>query len=161
MIDETAAIAELIAAGDDRGAFEQLRVRLGWPHGKDIPPTDLPRWLSLLAELAVQRLTELGYVALAYTSSRTALQALFDAPTRVDLVLTDELLERGLGQDRNPFRIQRPGELGRILAPVDVRNLRRSERDDLALGPVPVDEVEVVKVASGSAGDQHPCPGHA
>jgi len=44
----------------------------------------------LLAELAVQRLTELGYVALAYTSSRTALQALFDAPARVDLVLTDE-----------------------------------------------------------------------
>ena len=44
----------------------------------------------LLVELAVQRLTELGYAALGYTSSRTALQALFDAPARVDLVLTDE-----------------------------------------------------------------------
>lgn len=44
----------------------------------------------LLVELAVQRLTELGYAALGYTSSRTALQTLFDAPARVDLVLTDE-----------------------------------------------------------------------
>ena len=44
----------------------------------------------LLVELAVQRLTELGYAALAYTSSRTALQALLDAPAKVDLVLTDE-----------------------------------------------------------------------
>jgi len=44
----------------------------------------------LLVELAVQRLTELGYAALAYTSSRAALQALFDAPATVDLVLTDE-----------------------------------------------------------------------
>ena len=79
----------------------------------------------------------------------------------VDLMLPHELLERGLGQDRNPFRIQRPGELGRIPAPVDVRDLRRGEGDHLALGPVPIDEVEVVKVASGSAGDQHPCPGHA
>jgi len=79
----------------------------------------------------------------------------------VDLMLADELLEGGLGQDRNSVRIQRTGELGRILAPVDVRDLRRGEGDHLALGPVPVDEVEVVKVASGSAGDQHPCPGHA
>ena len=79
----------------------------------------------------------------------------------VDLMLPHELLERGLGQDRNPVRIQRTGELGRILAPVDVRDLRRGEGDHLALGPVPVDEVEVVEVASGSAGDQYPCPGHA
>ena len=44
----------------------------------------------LLVELAVQRLTDLGYAALPYTSSQTALQALFDAPVKVDLVLTDE-----------------------------------------------------------------------
>jgi CheY-like chemotaxis protein len=44
----------------------------------------------LLVELTVQRLTELGYVALAFTSSRTALRALLDAPAKVDLVLTDE-----------------------------------------------------------------------
>jgi CheY-like chemotaxis protein len=45
---------------------------------------------SLLLELTVQLVTDLGYVALAYTSSRDALQALFDAPAKVDLVLTDE-----------------------------------------------------------------------
>jgi len=44
----------------------------------------------LLVQLAVLQLADLGYAALAYTSSRTALQALFDAPARVDLVLTDE-----------------------------------------------------------------------
>jgi len=44
----------------------------------------------LLVELAVQRLDELGYVALAHTSSRAALRALLDAPAAVDLVLTDE-----------------------------------------------------------------------
>jgi len=44
----------------------------------------------LLVELAMQQLTELGYVALAYTSSRSALQALVHAPAKVDLVLTDE-----------------------------------------------------------------------
>jgi CheY-like chemotaxis protein len=44
----------------------------------------------LLVELTVQRLTELGYAALAFTSSRTALRALLDAPAKVDLVLTDE-----------------------------------------------------------------------
>ena len=44
----------------------------------------------VLVELAVQRLTDLGYVALAYTSSRTALQALLHEPARVGLVLTDE-----------------------------------------------------------------------
>ena len=32
----------------------------------------------------------------------------------VDLVLADELLERGLGQDRNAFRIQRPRQLGGV-----------------------------------------------
>jgi len=44
----------------------------------------------LLVELAVRLLTDLGYTALPYTSSRAALQALFDAPASVDLVLTDE-----------------------------------------------------------------------
>jgi CheY-like chemotaxis protein len=44
----------------------------------------------LLVQLAVQQLTELGYDALAYTSSRTALQALLDPTASVDLVLTDE-----------------------------------------------------------------------
>lgn len=58
MTDDTAAIAAiaaLLAAGDDRAAFDQLRAGLGWPTGKAISPADLPRWLALLAELATRR----------------------------------------------------------------------------------------------------------
>lgn len=55
MTDDTAAIAALIAAGDDRAAFDELRVRLGWPAGKAIAPAELPRWLGLLADLAARR----------------------------------------------------------------------------------------------------------
>jgi hypothetical protein len=55
MTDQAAAIAALIAAGDDRAAFDQLRAGFGWPSGKAIPVADLPRWLALLAELATRR----------------------------------------------------------------------------------------------------------
>lgn len=53
-----AEVAALIAAGDDRAAFEQLRAGFGWPTGKAISGDDLPRWLELLAELAARRGTE-------------------------------------------------------------------------------------------------------
>jgi hypothetical protein len=55
MTDPTAAIAALLAGGDDRAAFEQLRAGLGWPSGKAIPAAELPRWLELVAELAARR----------------------------------------------------------------------------------------------------------
>jgi hypothetical protein len=55
MTADPTAIAALIAAGDDRGAFEQLRAQLGWPAGKAITGGELPRWLELLAELAARR----------------------------------------------------------------------------------------------------------
>lgn len=55
MTHEPAAIEDLIAAGDDRAAFDQLRAGFGWPAGKAIPPDELPRWLALLAELATRR----------------------------------------------------------------------------------------------------------
>ena len=55
MTDEPGAIAALIAAGDDRSAFDQLRAGLGWPAGKAISPVELPHWLALLAELASRR----------------------------------------------------------------------------------------------------------
>ena len=55
MTDEAAAIAGLIAAGDDRAAFERLRAGFGWPTGKAIAAAELPRWLELLAELATRR----------------------------------------------------------------------------------------------------------
>ncbi|MDB5856546.1 MAG: sensor hybrid histidine kinase [Ramlibacter sp.] len=53
----------------------------------------------LLVELAVEQLTELGYAALAYTSSREALQAFLDAPAKVDLVLTDEKMPELSGSE--------------------------------------------------------------
>jgi hypothetical protein len=55
MTDEPAAISALIARGDDRAAFEQLRAGLGWPTGKQIAADELPRWLALVGELAVHR----------------------------------------------------------------------------------------------------------
>ncbi|HEX2686188.1 MAG TPA: hypothetical protein VHN14_06200 [Kofleriaceae bacterium] len=55
MTDLMAKIAALIAEGDDRAAFDHLRAGLGWPTGKAIPAGDLPRWLALLAELAIRR----------------------------------------------------------------------------------------------------------
>jgi len=55
MIDPAAAIADLIAAGDDRAAFDRLSAELGWPNGKAIPTAELPRWLALLSELATRR----------------------------------------------------------------------------------------------------------
>jgi CheY-like chemotaxis protein len=53
----------------------------------------------LLLELAVQRLTELGYTALAYSSSQAALQALIDTGSRIDLVLTDENMPEMSGSE--------------------------------------------------------------
>jgi PAS domain S-box-containing protein len=44
----------------------------------------------LLVELAAERLAELGYAPLAFTSSTKALQAFLEAPSSVDLILTDE-----------------------------------------------------------------------
>jgi hypothetical protein len=55
MTDELAAIAALIATGDDRTAFERLRAGLGWPSGKQVSSAELPRWLDLLAALASRR----------------------------------------------------------------------------------------------------------
>ena len=78
----------------------------------------------------------------------------------VDLVLADHFLERGLRQDRNSLRIQRPRQLGGVDAAVDVRDLRRGERDHVELRPVAVDEVEVVEVPSCCPCDQDPSPGH-
>lgn len=55
MTDPAAEIAALLAAGDDRAAFDRLRAVLGWPAGKAIPAAELPRWLALVGELATRR----------------------------------------------------------------------------------------------------------
>ena len=72
----------------------------------------------------------------------------------------DRALEVGLGPDRDPFRIQLAGELGRVDAPVDVGNLCRGEADDVERFSAAVDEVEVVEVAAGGARDEHSRPVH-
>jgi len=66
----------------------------------------------------------------------------------------DERLQTGLVDDRDAVRIVRPGERGRVGAAVDVGNLRRGERDDLGVGVVAVQDVEVVEVASRSTQDE-------
>jgi hypothetical protein len=53
--DPAADIAALLAAGDDRAAFDRLRAALGWPAGKAIPTAELPRWLALVVQLATRR----------------------------------------------------------------------------------------------------------
>ncbi len=55
MTDPAADIAALLAAGDDRAAFDRLRAALGWPAGKAIPAAELPRWLALVGQLATRR----------------------------------------------------------------------------------------------------------
>jgi hypothetical protein len=79
----------------------------------------------------------------------------------VDLVLAHELLERRLGKDRNAVGIERPRQFSGVAATVDVRDLSRGERDDVVLGVVPVDEVEVVEIPTGGPRDQDSGPGHA
>src|SRR6185503_8378695 len=51
--DDVAAIAQVIAGGDQRAGYAQLAARIGWPRGKDLP--ELAPWLALLANLAERR----------------------------------------------------------------------------------------------------------
>lgn len=50
---DVAAVAALVAAGDDHGAYARLRARVGWPRGKELP--ELPAWMGLLGTLAERR----------------------------------------------------------------------------------------------------------
>jgi hypothetical protein len=51
--DDLAAVAQLIASGDDQAAYGRLAARVGWPRGKDLP--DVAPWIALLATLAEHR----------------------------------------------------------------------------------------------------------
>jgi len=75
--DEVAAIQALIAGDDDSAAFARLRGALGWPAGKAIAPTDLPRWLALVGELAARR----GAAPLAELTAETVRDP--DSPDRL------------------------------------------------------------------------------
>ncbi len=72
----------------------------------------------------------------------------------VHVEVDDQARELVFLMDRDAVRIALPGEDRRIRAVVDVGDLRRGERDDLGLGIVSVDDVEVVEVAAGGSHDQ-------
>ena len=71
----------------------------------------------------------------------------------VDLVGGDELVELGLGVDRDALGIELAGQGRGILAAFDVRDLGGGEGDDLVVGIVAEEGVEVVEVAPGGAHD--------
>jgi len=63
----------------------------------------------LLVELAAERLAELGYAPLAFTSSTKALRAFLEAPSKVDLILTDEKMPELSGSQLvGAMRARRP-----------------------------------------------------
>jgi hypothetical protein len=72
---------------------------------------------------------------------------------QIGVLVGDHALQLGLGKDRDAGRIELAGELGRVVAAGDARDLgRRSEGHDLVVGIVTVSRVEVVEVA--------PCGSH-
>ena len=72
----------------------------------------------------------------------------------VDLEIADQPLQLGLRIDVDALGIERAGELFGVAAAVDSGNLRRSEADDLEVGVVAKEDVEVVKVAPSGAQNQ-------
>ena len=79
---------------------------------------------------------------------------------QLDALLLDELLELLLVIDRDALGVERAGELGRILASLDVRDLRRRERDHLVVLVLAVDAVEVVEIPAGRPHDENLRPLH-
>ncbi len=71
----------------------------------------------------------------------------------VHALAAHEVRELLLRQDRDPLRVARARQCGRVDAAVDVGDLGRRERDHLHVVAPPVDDVEVVEVAAGRTGD--------
>src|SRR5512144_1510886 len=78
----------------------------------------------------------------------------------IRLEVPDDRLELLLGDDRDPFRIARPGELGRIAAARDARDLGGGERDDGALVVLTIEDVEIVEVPAGGPHHHDPPNSH-
>lgn len=75
--DERAAIAALVADGDERSAYARLRARLAWPHGKQVE--EFAAWLAILADLAARRGSqELAEVATAAVRDPDSPDRLYD-----------------------------------------------------------------------------------
>ena len=72
----------------------------------------------------------------------------------IDLKIADQRDELGLVVDLDPVRVPLAGQRRRIPAVVDERDLGRRERDDLRVGIVAIDDVEVVEVPPCGSHDQ-------
>ena len=72
---------------------------------------------------------------------------------RVDLCTAHQLLQLALGKNRNSGGIARPRQTRRIAAILNVGNLRRSEGDNFIGRVLAEVDVEIVKIAPGSAHD--------
>ncbi len=72
----------------------------------------------------------------------------------------DDLLQLLLRPDRDAFRIEGPGELGRVAPVLDVGDLLGRERDDSRIRVVAVGRVEDVEVATGGSQNNHVLSGH-
>ena len=99
------------------------------------------------------QLPEVSYTFGMSDAARKLLQEVLTLPE-------DERLELALRADRDAVGIELSRELRRILAPFDVRDLCRRDRDDLVLLAAAIHEVEVVEVAARRSDDQYPGTGH-
>lgn len=77
---------------------------------------------------------------------RLVVQVAVRQDATVGVELPDLVLELGLGPDRQALRVQWARQLRRVKAALDLRDLRRSEPEDLVLGVLPEENVEVVEV---------------
>src|ERR1019366_6461893 len=66
---------------------------------------------------------------------------------------TDQALELVLGDDGDAVRVERSGKGCGIAPSVNARDLRRGEGDDLVVGLVAENRVEVVEIAARRAQD--------
>ncbi len=71
----------------------------------------------------------------------------------IDMVFSDQILQILLFINGDPFGIERAAERRRIPSSRNVRYLCCGECDDVIAGVVPVQNVEVVKIASRRTGD--------
>jgi len=73
----------------------------------------------------------------------------------VHLVLADQVSELVLRVDRDSVRVEIARQERGIDAARDIRDLRRGEGDNVVFLAAPVDDVEVVEVATGRTCDEN------
>jgi len=75
--------------------------------------------------------------------------------TDVNLEFFNQIWELFLGEDGNAFRIKFSSKSSRVLSPIDVGNLCGSESNNVEVGIVPVEGIEVMEVPSCGANDDN------